>query len=189
MSRASTASIHSISTQPNLDQANFGEGSEVFASQWNGNMQAHTKDLGGGSQLSPEDAILQAASHLRAGSGDFSMDSSMDASMTHHMSYTHDNSFARRSIQPAMPVNDMSAFTDPDSQMLDVRDDEVDSVAAAAPGHRSGASRTSANNEREMQLLFQASKHRSLQDVARELHGNERGPNSERQRQVFAMLW
>jgi len=154
-------------------------------------MQTHAKDLGGGQHLSPEDAILQAASHLRSGSGDFAMDSSMDASMTQHMQYHPDASFGRRSIQPAMsmPVNDMSGFTDADSQMLDVRDDDVDSVAAAGPGHRSGASRTSANNEREMQLLFQANKHRALQEVARELHGNERGPNSERQRQVFAMLW
>ena len=42
--------------------------------------------------------------------------------------------------------------------------------------------------QRRMEPL-QANQSRTLQDVAVELHGNERGPNSERTRQVFAMLW
>ncbi|GJC82200.1 transcriptional regulator RFX1 [Colletotrichum liriopes] len=54
---------------------------------------------------------------------------------------------------------------------------------------KSSSARSSANNELEMRHLFNANKHRGLQDVASELHGNERGPNSERTRQVFAMLW
>jgi regulatory factor X, other len=41
----------------------------------------------------------------------------------------------------------------------------------------------------EMRQLFHTNKHRTLPEVARELHGNERGPQSERARQVFAMLW
>jgi regulatory factor X, other len=41
----------------------------------------------------------------------------------------------------------------------------------------------------EMRQLFHTNKHRSLQDISAELHGNERGPNSERNRQMFAMIW
>lgn len=50
-------------------------------------------------------------------------------------------------------------------------------------------SRSNTNNDQEMRELFTRNSHRSLQDVATELHGNERGPSSERSRQLFAMLW
>jgi len=66
--------------------------------------------------------------------------------------------------------------------------DDVDSVAGAN-GLSKKPSKSSAANELEMRQLFHQHKHRTLPDVAAELHGNERGPQSERQRQVFAMLW
>jgi regulatory factor X len=80
------------------------------------------------------------------------------------------------------------SFAD-DSQMLD-RDgnDDGDSFNGLPRPVKAG-SRSNANNEMEMRQLFHANKHRTLQDVAQELIGNERGPNSERARQVFAMLW
>lgn len=87
-------------------------------------------------------------------------------------------------------MTDLGAFTDHDSQMMDAKNGDMMEVTTSQPVVlKPAASRSSANNEREMQQLFMANKHRSLQDIARELHGNERGPNSERQRQVFAMLW
>jgi regulatory factor X len=57
------------------------------------------------------------------------------------------------------------------------------------PGQIKSASRSNANNEIEMRQLFHTNKHRTLEEVAHELLGNDRGPNSERARQVFAMLW
>lgn len=82
------------------------------------------------------------------------------------------------------------SFAD-DSQMLDGDGNEegVSFASTTANGHGRASNRSSANNEHEMRQLFQQHKHRSLQEVAEELHGNERGPNSERTRQVFAMLW
>lgn len=82
-------------------------------------------------------------------------------------------------------------YEEGDSQILEGRSDEqdeVDSLAEAA-GTTKKASRSSAANELEMRQLFHSNKHRTLPDVAAELLQNERGPQSERQRQVFAMLW
>jgi hypothetical protein len=78
-----------------------------------------------------------------------------------------------------------------DSQMMEGRSDEQDDADSlpGAGGPAKKASKSSAANELEMRQLFQANKHRTLPEVATELHGNERGPQSERQRQVFAMLW
>jgi regulatory factor X len=142
----------------------------------------------GAPQMTPEHAILQAAPHIQPGPGvgrSYSVDSSMDGSMDHSVQYhQHDGSFARHGS--SLSMGDMGSFADHNGPMLQPKNGiTVDSMAIA----QKPASRTSANNEREMQQLYVANKHRSLQDVARELHGNERGPNSERQRQVFAMLW
>lgn len=98
-------------------------------------------------------------------------------------------------LQHNLPVDQYGAgggsFTDADSQMMD-RDDIEESDMVEAPrqaGQKAGSGRTSANNELEMRQLYHANRDRKLEEVAKELHGNERGPNSERTRQVFAMLW
>lgn len=56
-------------------------------------------------------------------------------------------------------------------------------------GNVPARSRSNTNNDQEMRELFNRNSHRALQEVAKELHGNERGPSSERCRQLFAMLW
>jgi regulatory factor X len=76
-----------------------------------------------------------------------------------------------------------------DNQLMEARSDEQDEAESMVGGNAKKSSKSSAANELEMRQLFQANKHRSLPEIATELHGNERGPQSERQRQVFAMLW
>lgn len=139
-------------------------------------------------QMSPEDMILQAATHMQSSGHDFSMDAPMSAPMSHHMQYQQHHSIARHPL-PAEQYNAGASFTEGDSQMLDREENEDGDSMNGAAGTMKAGTRSSANNELEMRHLFSANRHRNLQEVARELHGNERGPNSERTRQVFAMLW
>ncbi|KAI5461104.1 putative cephalosporin C regulator 1 [Mariannaea sp. PMI_226] len=190
LSRASTASIHSLNPQHNLDpQPGFGDPSDMYSGTWLPNDHGHHKDMGGGPQMSPEVMMLQAATHMHAGQ-EFTMDASMGAAMGHPMQYQHKHNMARHPL-PAEQFPNNASFTEGESQLMDRDDnDEGDSSMVALAGPPKPAStRSSANNELEMRQLFGANRHRSLQDVAGELHGNERGPNSERTRQVFAMLW
>jgi regulatory factor X, other len=135
--------------------------------------------------MSPETMILQAASQMQG--GELSVDQSIasSAAVTHPMAYDQHPEMASHGLSAETYIGNAS-FTEGDSQMIDRGDDneEGDSVVGAQKG-----SRSSANNELEMRQLFRANKHRTLQEIAMELHGNERGPNSERTRQVFAMLW
>lgn len=108
----------------------------------------------------------------------------MQTSMSHPMSFQHSMQHPSMS---ADSFNASASFAD-DSQMAD-RDDTGDGDSMNMANGKSSSNKTSANNEFEMRALFKANKHRKLADVAEELHGNERGPNSERTRQVFAMLW
>ncbi|KAG8413221.1 hypothetical protein J3458_012809 [Metarhizium acridum] len=194
-SRASTTSVHSAATQPTMDQSAFADSSAMYAGQWIPNDHGHGKDMGPGPQMSPEDMILQAATHMQTANHDFSMDGSMGAGMAHphhhHIPYQQQQHTMTRHPLPAEQyVAANASFTEGESQMLD-RDDNEDGDSMSGPvgAAKPAATRSSANNELEMRQLFTANRHRKLQDVAGELHGNERGPNSERTRQVFAMLW
>ncbi|KAK4679620.1 hypothetical protein QC764_205740 [Podospora pseudoanserina] len=179
-SRGSTASMHSHTTQPNIEHS-FADSQDVYgSSQWMpASDHQHTHGL---PQLTPEDLLL--ASQLQTGR-DYANEPPLNASMQ-SVAFHHSHSMSRQSISADSFAGNTSFD---DSQMLD-RDgnDDGDSFSGLQPPAKPG-SRSSANNEMEMRQLFNASKHRTLQDVALELHGNERGPNSERTRQVFAMLW
>ncbi|KAI0529856.1 RFX DNA-binding domain-containing protein [Xylaria digitata] len=197
-SRASTASIHSVATQPNhernLSVAHHGN----FQDQWHTNGHSaipHAKDLSAvghhmGQQVASEEPFRPAAQMPLHHHQSFAMDSAMHQPVGSVVPYPH-----HPNVQAGMSADSYgtgTSFTDADSQMMIERDDpdESDMVEVPRPtGQKSTSGRTSANNELEMRQLYQASRHRKLEDVAKELHGNERGPNSERTRQVFAMLW
>jgi regulatory factor X, other len=183
-SRASTASIHSVTTQANAEQGFHADDSAMMATErWleEDNESPNKKRAGSLSHLAPEELLMQAAEQLQA-AGELAMDEPHAGGIP---------------IAPA-PMGDAhnggnhsfmgdSSFFEADSQMLDTMDDADSNGVSGQP--RQGGSRSSANNEKEMLQLFGANKNRTLQEVAEELHGNERGPNSERTRQVFAMLW
>lgn len=183
-SRGSTTSIHSATTQPNVDHS-FAESADVYSSQWLPNNASHPRELPNGSaQMTPEDLLL--ASQLQA-SRDFGPEPPINAPMQSVSFHHHSHSLSRQSLSADSFAGNTS-FAD-DSQMLD-RDvnDDGDSFHGL-PGPTKSASRSNANNEIEMRQLFQTNRERTLEEVAHELLGNDRGPNSERARQVFAMLW
>jgi regulatory factor X, other len=187
-SRGSTASIHSNTTQQNLEQSFVGPHAG-YTEQWSTSAAGQPQSMMPvGHQMSNGDIILRTASQMHNGQP-FSMDASMQSSVGHTMPYAQHAALGHPGL-PADSFGTNASYTDPDSQMMD-RDDhgDGDSLASLPPNLKPSSNKTSANNELEMRQLFQANKHRGLQDVATELHGNERGPNSERTRQVFAMLW
>ena len=141
--------------------------------------------------MTPEDMVIQSASQLQNPRG-FDIDPALGETQTHPLSYPPDNQYKPENGRQSLPADGFGTnYGEADSQMLEGRSDEQDEVdsLAGAGGAAKKPSKSSAANELEMRQLFQTNKHRSLPEVAMELHGNERGPQSERQRQVFAMLW
>lgn len=119
----------------------------------------------------------------------YDLDPALGVPPQHQMAF-EDAQYKVDNNRHSMPADYVASYAD-DSQMLERGSDEQDEVdsQAGATGPAKKASKSSAANELEMRQLFQSNKHRSLPEIAAELHGNERGPQSERQRQVFAMLW
>ena len=60
---------------------------------------------------------------------------------------------------------------------------------AAKDGRQKKGSSSSIANDIELRKLFNENSHRSLRDVADQVLLNERGPKSEKTKQIFAMIW
>ncbi|KFZ24573.1 hypothetical protein V502_00958 [Pseudogymnoascus sp. VKM F-4520 (FW-2644)] len=188
LSRGSTTSLHSAATHSLHDQQTDGNPAE-YQKQWFENEQQQRFADGG--HVTAEDMVMQSASQLRD-PRDYGIDPALGAAVNHTLGYSHDGSYRPEHARRSLPTDGYgTSFMEDDSPMLEGRSDEQDDVdsLAGANGAPKKASKSSAANELEMRQLFQNNKHRKLPEVATELHGNERGPQSERMRQVFAMIW
>lgn len=138
-------------------------------------------------QMTPEQMVMNSASQLQ-NPREYGIDPSLEGPHTHPGAYPDDGTYL--ADRQSLPIEYGPAYGE-ESQMIEGRSDEQDEVESLAgtTGPAKKASKSSAANELEMRQLFQSNKHRTLPEVATDLHGNERGPQSERQRQVFAMLW
>lgn len=163
-----------------------------FRKQWFENGLAHQRYEAVNHQMTPEDMVMHSASQLQNPRG-YEIDPALGIEQNHDLSYSNESHYKMEAgQQPPPPTEDFRAsYIEGESQLVEGRSDEQDEVDSQAGqgGLAKKASKSSAANELEMRQLFQSNKHRSLPEVAMELHGNERGPQSERQRQVFAMLW
>jgi regulatory factor X len=189
LSRASTTSIHSGATQPHIGQQH--DAPQEYSKQWydpNALTQQRFGDIS--HQMTPEDMVIQSASQLQ-NPREYEIDPALDGH-NHGLVYSHDHRYKPEPGSQSVTADGFAmGYNEGDSQLIEGRSDEQDEVdsLAGAGGPAKKASKSSAANELEMRQLFHTNKHRSLPEVASELHGNERGPQSERQRQVFAMLW
>lgn len=193
-SQASTTSAQSRGHQFTAEQSTANI-SSVYQKQWYD--QPQNERFGSLShQMTPNDMAINSTPQMQS-TQPYDLDPNLGNIISGHgMSYRPDYKMDTNHQPQQQPLSEQynQTFTDGDSQMVEGRSDEqdeADSVAGGggATGQGKKASKSSAANELEMRQLFNTNKHRTLPDVAMELHGNERGPQSERQRQVFAMLW
>ena len=181
--------MHSGITQPVLDLA---DSVADYPKQWyEQNAHSHERFESMSHQMTPEDMVIQSASQLQ-NPREYDIDPALDGGQTQDLTYPQENQYNPESSRQSLPGDNYGpTYGEGDSQMLEGRSDEQDDLdsLAGAGGPAKKAIKSSAANELEMRQLFQSNKHRTLPEIATELHGNERGPQSERQRQVFAMLW
>ena len=77
-----------------------------------------------------------------------------------------------------------------DSQFLvNFNDDQTQDDAPNGEIKKKKGSASSIANDQELRKLFKENKHRDLKDVAAEVLIHERGPRSEKTKQIFAMNW
>lgn len=188
-SRASTTSIHSGATHQVTDQQSTDPATD-FQNKWYEHAPGNERFENISHQMTPEDMVLHSASQL-TNPREYDIDPALGVPSNHGLTYPQTQYKTEDGAQTAPNDSYGANYGEGDSQLLEGRSDEQDDIdsVAGASGPAKKTSKSSAANELEMRHLFHLNKHRSLPDIAMELHGNERGPQSERQRQVFAMLW
>jgi regulatory factor X len=141
-------------------------------------------------QMSAEEILMHSATQLQ-NPRQYEIDPTLHAQQqAQAMNFHGHGHYQPEQGRQSLPA-DYGAVYAEDSQLLEGRSDEqdeADSMAGVVGPAKKGA-KSSAANELEMRQLYQSNRHRTLPEVAQDLHGNERGPQSERQRQVFAMIW
>lgn len=98
---------------------------------------------------------------------------------------------AQPGLQPNQPfLSPTTSLQGLDDSMLDMdeADMELGSPRAVNNGKRK-TGRSSNINQHEMQKIFEANKHRTLEDAAKPLRGDDQGAHTERNKQILAMLW
>ncbi|KAG9249210.1 RFX DNA-binding domain-containing protein [Calycina marina] len=185
-SRASTTSANSA---PPPAPDNHLTGTDT-RKQWYDNGSAHQRLEAANQEMTPEDMVLHSASQLQNPRG-FDIDPTLAVERNHGHTYNNPHYNPESKLQPVSTDDFRASYCEGETQLVDGRSDEQDEVESVAGqgGPAKKPSKSSAANEVEMRQLFHSNQHRTLPEIAMELHGNERGPQSERQRQVFAMLW
>ena len=121
-------------------------------------------------QYAIDPSLQDSAAQAQAMSEEHSYNGNSDA-MRQLMN--HNQSFDGQAQQSVMRFNDEQT-----------RDD-----AGAGETRKKKGSASSIANDNELRKLFAANKDRDLNDVAASVLANERGPKSEKTKQIFAMNW
>lgn len=181
-SSCSTNSARSMTTQTAIDQSGFNaENSGLYTQQW---YPGHTGMPNG---MGPDGMMLQNAGHVQGASlQGFGADGSMHSPIGHPMAFQHQALQQQQAngVRHPLPNEQFMGgpgFTPVNNHQMTI----IEDTARRPPP----MNKTSANNEKEMRTLFETNRGRDIADVAKELQENDKGPCSERYRQVFAMLW
>ncbi len=180
-SRASTASVHSVSTQP---AQHYQHGSEPPAHLFPvHNLQSQT------TQYTPEEMITRSEQQLTNPNTNYAIDPSLQHHSTHGRALSVDHSFSENLTTGRPPMTQYNSFNGQEIQSLEGMMDEAQDDPTAGEGKKKKGSASSIANDLELRRLFRENQGRSLKDVAAQVLANERGPKSEKTKQIFAMLW
>ena len=121
----------------------------------------------------------------------FSIDPSMEVVSAHSAQYDGDNAIEHATrieqlIQSGYQQPDRSERQGSETQTLYA--DSQDNMGENGAKRKKGAA-SSAANDLELRRLFRENKDRDLNEVASQVLENDRGPKSEKTKQIFGMLW
>lgn len=120
----------------------------------------------------------------------FAIDPSLHDQVNRERALTVDYNFsgdpsAARSLTNPYHLNDGK-----ENQPLEnVNEEQAQDDTGTGEGRKKKGSASSIANDLELRRLFRENQGRLLKDVAAQVLANERGPKSEKTKQIFAMLW
>lgn len=180
-SRASTASAQSSSTQPIQQYSQRPEDVEPFDAQ--------------PLSLTAEEMITRSERQLTNPNQTFVIDPSLQDQTDHQRAQSEDFSLGGnvpldRSSVARPSINQYHSFDGRENQIVENSNEEQpQDDTGPGEGIKKKGSASSIANDKELRRLFRENQGRSLKDVAAHVLDNDRGPKSEKNKQIFAMLW
>ncbi|KAL9007219.1 MAG: hypothetical protein Q9188_000022 [Gyalolechia gomerana] len=186
-SRASTTSILSSSTQPFYHHQQSTEKSQRSPSQ-------HAS--GRSFQYTPEEMITRTERQLTNPNQPYTLDPSgrrHGEQPQDVYAYERGTSLGHiTNIDPTIqrpPLNHYHSYEGDSQGFEHTNGEQAVGDNGAVDGRKKKGSASSIANDIELKKLFRENLGRSLKDVAAQVLANERGPRSEKTKQIFAMLW
>ena len=120
----------------------------------------------------------------------YTIDPSLEAPATQAQTRVAEHLYDGNNDVTRQLVNNSHLFDGQGQQFVMLFNDEhTQDDAGAGEMRKKKGSASSIANDNELRKLFAANKDRDLNDVAASVLANERGPKSEKTKQIFAMNW
>jgi regulatory factor X len=142
----------------------------------------------------PVESLLMASTSQLVNAHGFALDPSLGNGMDQRVDYSSNTPCPPNGPVSHHQFEEFAPYAEHQQKMVDNRseipEDDVDQTSGDKPaGRASKRGKSGETNDLDLKRLFQENQHRKLEEIAVELHANERGPQSERTRQIFAMNW
>lgn len=119
----------------------------------------------------------------------YAIDPSLQDPTNHGRALSVDFVFNSNQSAPRPALSQFLSYEGKESQGLEGLNEEQQQDDGTGEGKKKKGSASSLANDIELRRLFRENQGRSLKDVAAQVLANERGPKSEKTKQIFAMLW
>lgn len=178
-SRASTTSSNSTTTRP---LQHYRHASESLLSLHTQHEPTHSMPY------TPEEMISRSEQQLVNPHHGYAIDPSLQDPLNHGRALSVDFVFNGNSASRPVLMQ-YPSYDGKENQGLESLNEEQPQDEGAGEGKKKKGSASSLANDIELRRLFRENQGRSLKDVAAQVLANERGPRSEKTKQIFAMLW
>ena len=181
LSRASTTSVntmadHSLHEHRNPFHRSFS--------------QSHASLQSAPASVSPEEMISRSENQLKNPDQSFGIDPIFQANHSQSRAMSVDTAYsgAQDSYRPQLPHTfSHDSQTSQNAATKDKKLQDEASKGDAKKKHKGGSSNIA--NEQELRRLFRENCHLDLKQVAITVLAHDRGPKSEKTKQIFAMNW
>ena len=141
-------------------------------------------------QYTPEEVITQNHQQFSNPQNVYDIDPSLQNSVDHRRSMSLDTSHGTGMAAARLQGVHQQSFDAPGQQSFQhINDDQAQDDTGTEQGKKKKGSASSAANDAELRRLFNEHRGRPLKEVAGDVLVHERGPKSEKTKQIFAMLW
>ena len=141
-------------------------------------------------RYTPEGIIIKSGQQLVNLNREYAIDPSLQDPTVGTRSMSVDRALDGHQGGMRPPLNQQYSFETKESHFpVNFNDEQAQDDAGVSEAKKKKGSASSIANDQELRKLFRENHHRDLKDVASEVLAHERGPRSEKTKQIFAMNW